>query len=136
MGWYKSIPIVLQRPISIAFVGQQMCAVDSRGIAAMQSMLVRIISVLIVGCGCIAGAATIAFADEQSISDRVIHYRAVDAVVWGMSLLNFKTFRDGHSLCIDETWQKPTARKTSRAVTQEQLELNPVFIQTQEEPVQ
>jgi len=63
----------------------------------MRTIFVRIISILVVGCGFLAGAATIVFADEQSISDRVMHYRAVDAVVWGMPLLNFKTFRDGHA---------------------------------------
>jgi hypothetical protein len=35
-------------------------------------------------------------AEEQTISDRVMHYRAIDAVVWAMPLLNFKQFRDGH----------------------------------------
>ncbi len=33
---------------------------------------------------------------EQTISDRVMHYRAIDSVVWAMPLLNFKQFRDGH----------------------------------------
>ena len=28
-------------------------------------------------------------AEEQSISDRVMHYRAIDAVVWAMPMLNF-----------------------------------------------
>ena len=35
-------------------------------------------------------------AAEQTISDRVMHYRAIDSVVWAMPLLNFKQFRDGH----------------------------------------
>lgn len=35
-------------------------------------------------------------AKEQTISDRVLHYRAIDSVVWAMPLLNFKQFRDGH----------------------------------------
>ena len=35
-------------------------------------------------------------AEGQTISDRVMHYRAIDAVVWAMPLLNFKQFRDGH----------------------------------------
>jgi len=35
-------------------------------------------------------------AQEQSISDKMFQYRATDAVVWGMPLLNFKQFRDGH----------------------------------------
>ena len=33
---------------------------------------------------------------EQTISERVLHYRAIDSVVWAMPLLNFKQFRDGH----------------------------------------
>jgi hypothetical protein len=35
-------------------------------------------------------------AEEPTLSERVLHYRAIDAVVWAMPLLNFKTFRDGH----------------------------------------
>ena len=35
-------------------------------------------------------------AEKQTISERVMHYRAIDSVVWAMPLLNFKTFRDGH----------------------------------------
>jgi hypothetical protein len=35
-------------------------------------------------------------AKEQTIHERMIHHRAIDAVVWAMPLLNFKTFRDGH----------------------------------------
>ena len=37
-----------------------------------------------------------ALAGEHSISDRMMHYRAVDSVVWAMPMLNFKQFRDGH----------------------------------------
>ena len=35
-------------------------------------------------------------AQEQTISERVMHYRAIDSVVWAMPLLNFKQLRDGH----------------------------------------
>ena len=35
-------------------------------------------------------------AEEMSIHDRMTHHRAIEAVVWAMPLLNFKTFRDGH----------------------------------------
>jgi hypothetical protein len=35
-------------------------------------------------------------AEEQTISERMLHHRAIDAVVWAMPLLNFKQFRDGH----------------------------------------
>ena len=35
-------------------------------------------------------------AQEMSLHDRMTHHRAIEAVVWAMPLLNFKTFRDGH----------------------------------------
>ncbi|MGI9240437.1 MAG: DUF1254 domain-containing protein, partial [Verrucomicrobiales bacterium] len=35
-------------------------------------------------------------AEEPSVSDRMLHHRAIDAVVWAMPMLNFKQFRDGH----------------------------------------
>jgi hypothetical protein len=35
-------------------------------------------------------------AEEQTLSERMLHHRAIDAVVWAMPLLNFKQFRDGH----------------------------------------
>ena len=35
-------------------------------------------------------------AEEQTVHDRMLHHRAIDAVVWAMPLLNFKTARDGH----------------------------------------
>lgn len=41
-------------------------------------------------------AVSAAHAKDQTISDRVMHYRAIDSVVWAMPLLNFKQFRDGH----------------------------------------
>jgi hypothetical protein len=34
--------------------------------------------------------------EEQTVHDRMLHHRAIDAVVWAMPLLNFKTYRDGH----------------------------------------
>jgi hypothetical protein len=37
-----------------------------------------------------------AWAEQQSIHDRMFHHRAIDSVVWAMPLLNFKQFRDGH----------------------------------------
>lgn len=49
-------------------------------------------------CLAIAITALIApqkgLAEEQSISDRMLHYRAMEAVVWAMPLMNFKKFRD------------------------------------------
>lgn len=35
-------------------------------------------------------------AAEPTITERVMHYHAIDAVVWAMPLLSFKQFRDGH----------------------------------------
>jgi hypothetical protein len=35
-------------------------------------------------------------AEEQTITERMLHHRAIDAVVWAMPMLNFKQFRDGH----------------------------------------
>jgi hypothetical protein len=37
-----------------------------------------------------------AWAKEQTVHERMLHHRAIDAVVWAMPLLNFKQFRDGH----------------------------------------
>jgi hypothetical protein len=44
----------------------------------------------------LAGGVGSAKAEEQSLHERMLHYRAIDAVVWAMPLLNYKTFRDGH----------------------------------------
>lgn len=35
-------------------------------------------------------------AEEQTITDRMTHHRAIDAVVWAMPMMNFKQWRDGH----------------------------------------
>jgi hypothetical protein len=31
---------------------------------------------------------------EQTINDRMIHHRAIDAAVWAMPLMNYKFYRD------------------------------------------
>jgi hypothetical protein len=36
-----------------------------------------------------------AYADEETITERIFHSRAVEAAVWAMPLMNFKGFRDG-----------------------------------------
>ena len=36
-------------------------------------------------------------AEEQTIHDRMLHHRAIDAVVWAMPLVNFKAARDAHA---------------------------------------
>jgi hypothetical protein len=33
-------------------------------------------------------------AEEQTTSQRMTHYRAIDAVVWAMPLMNYKFYRD------------------------------------------
>ena len=50
-----------------------------------------LIALLLSACSAPAGS------QEQDIHDRMMHSRAVDAVVWAMPLLNFKGFRDGHA---------------------------------------
>src|SRR6056300_717238 len=40
---------------------------------------------------------TVGQAEHGSINDRMLYYRAIDALVWAMPLLNFKGFRDGHT---------------------------------------
>src|SRR5210317_2327486 len=37
-----------------------------------------------------------AIASNQTTSERMQHFRAIEALVWAMPLLNFKQFRDGH----------------------------------------
>lgn len=44
----------------------------------------------------LAAALNSVNAEEQTIRERMLHHRAIDAVVWAMPLLNFKQFRDGH----------------------------------------
>jgi hypothetical protein len=36
-----------------------------------------------------------AHAEEETITERIFHSRAVEAAVWAMPLMNFKGFRDG-----------------------------------------
>jgi len=36
------------------------------------------------------------WAEGQTLQERMLHHRAIDALVWAMPLLNFKQFRDGH----------------------------------------
>jgi len=52
---------------------------------------IPLIVFLLSACSAPAGS------QEQDIHDRMMHSRAVDAVVWAMPLLNFKGFRDGHA---------------------------------------
>jgi hypothetical protein len=34
------------------------------------------------------------FAGEESLSERMLHHRAIDAAVWAMPLMNYKAYRD------------------------------------------
>jgi hypothetical protein len=34
--------------------------------------------------------------EEQSLHEKMLHSRAIDAVVWAMPMMNFKQWRDGH----------------------------------------
>ena len=58
-------------------------------------MLNKLITVFAITVFIVAGLSS-AQAKEQTISDRMMHYRAIDSIVWAMPLLNFKQFRDGH----------------------------------------
>jgi hypothetical protein len=37
-----------------------------------------------------------ASAKEQTVHERMLHHRAIDALVWAMPMMNFKGYRDGH----------------------------------------
>ena len=52
---------------------------------------------LIIGLNLVAGGVGPAWAQEETIHERMFHSRAVEAVVWAMPLLNFKGFRDAHA---------------------------------------
>jgi len=61
----------------------------------------RLILAALVTCFVIAGmipvqAQKAGNLGKQTVHQRMFHHRAIDAVVWAMPLLNFKTFRDGH----------------------------------------
>jgi hypothetical protein len=56
-----------------------------RGIAILTVLALSFINVRTMG------------AQEPTIHDRMLHSRAVEAVVWAMPLLNFKGFRDAHA---------------------------------------
>ena len=53
----------------------------------------RPLSALLVAAVLMIGTQQTAMA-EQDIGERMLHHRAVDAVVWAMPLMNFKFFRD------------------------------------------
>ncbi len=61
-----------------------------------QNTLRKSLSAALITAMLLAAGVSSARAEEQTISDRVMHYRAIDSVVWAMPLLNFKQLRDGH----------------------------------------
>ena len=61
-------------------------------LASIQKTVVSILFMLTLSISAFAESDS----SDQTISERVMHYRAIDAVVWAMPLLNFKQFRDGH----------------------------------------
>ncbi len=63
----------------------------------MKNTVRKSLSVPLVTTMMLSAGLSSASAQEQTISERVMHYRAIDAVVWAMPLLNFKTARDGHA---------------------------------------
>ncbi len=43
-----------------------------------------------------------ALAEEKSLSERMLHHRAIDAAVWAMPLTNFKAYRTQMTLQYQE----------------------------------
>ena len=56
----------------------------------------RALAILLAAAALLAFVHSPAKAHEQTITERMLHHRAVDAVVWAMPLMNFKFFRDAH----------------------------------------
>jgi hypothetical protein len=54
------------------------------------------ITTLLIASILLAVSLTPVQAEEQSLHRRMLHHRAIDAVVWAMPLMNFKQWRDGH----------------------------------------
>ncbi len=54
-------------------------------------------AITFIGLNLVAASLAPAWAQEQTIHERMFHSRAVEAVVWAMPLLNFKGFRDAHA---------------------------------------
>lgn len=50
----------------------------------------------LLGAGCAQAQAQERAQPKKTVSQRMLHHRAIDAVVWAMPLLNFQQFRDGH----------------------------------------
>jgi hypothetical protein len=54
----------------------------------------KILTTIMATLMAIATLASPAHAEEKSISERMLHHRAIDAAVWAMPLTNFKAYRD------------------------------------------
>jgi len=61
-----------------------------------QNTVRRLLSAALIITILLATGLSSARAEEQTIHERMLHHRAIDAVVWAMPLLNFKGYRDGH----------------------------------------
>jgi hypothetical protein len=63
------------------------------------TILMKILAVSSIAFSSLTFPATTgsAQAAEETVTERMFHSRAIEAVVWAMPLLNFKGFRDGHA---------------------------------------
>ena len=59
----------------------------------MKTQRKRLKSVLVLALLLTTGHSSVR-AEEQTLSDQVLHYRAIDAIVWAMPMLNFKGMRN------------------------------------------
>src|SRR5210317_773169 len=54
----------------------------------------RSLSGVLIAAMLLAAGLSSVSAGEQTIRERVLHHRAIDAAVWAMPLMNFKFYRD------------------------------------------
>jgi hypothetical protein len=52
------------------------------------------LSAVLLAAAILAAALNPAWSEEQTTSQRMLHHRAIEAVVWAMPLMNFKFYRD------------------------------------------
>lgn len=62
----------------------------------MKNTIKKSLSAVLITTMLLATGLSPVSAKEQTITERMLHHRAIDAVVWAMPMLNFKQFRDGH----------------------------------------
>ncbi|MEE9367096.1 MAG: hypothetical protein V3W44_10440, partial [Dehalococcoidales bacterium] len=61
-----------------------------------QDIVRKLVSGALITTMLLATGLSSARAEKQTIHQRMLHHRAIEAVVWAMPLLNFKGCRDGH----------------------------------------